>query len=48
MSVKLYFQSKNAYNIKLDKLKAPVKLDKLKVSAKVDKLKSPLPTLKVF
>ena len=39
MSVKPYFQSKNTYNIKLDKLKAPVKLDKLK---------APLPTLKVF
>ena len=30
MSIKPYFQSKNTYNIKLDKLKTPTKLNKLK------------------
>ena len=56
MSVKPYFQSKNTYNIKLNKLKAPIKLDKLEATIKLDKLKIPtkldklkvlLPTLEV-
>ena len=38
MSVKPYYQSKNIYDIKLDKLEAPTKLDKLEV---------PPPTLEV-
>jgi hypothetical protein len=37
MSVKPYFQSKNTYNVKLDKLEATAELNKIKV---------PLPTLK--
>ena len=47
MFIKPYFQSKNTYNIKLDKLKAPTKLDKLEVPTKLDKLKAPLLTLEV-
>ena len=38
MSIKPYFWSKNTYDIKLNKLKAPAKPDKLEV---------PLPTLEV-
>ena len=47
MSVKPYFRPKNTYNVKLDKLEAPVKLDKLEVPAELDKLEAPLPTLEV-
>ena len=47
MSIKPYFRSKNTYNIKLDKLKAPAKLNKLETLAKLNKLKIFLPTLKV-
>ena len=55
-SIKPYFQFKNIYNIKLDKLEVttkldklevPIKLDELKTPAKLDKLKVPLPTLEV-
>ena len=38
ISIKLYFQFKNTYNIKLDKLKVLIKLNKPK---------APLPTLEV-
>ena len=38
MSIKLYFQLKYTYNIKLNKLEVPTKLDKLEVL---------LPTLEV-
>ena len=37
--IKPYFQSKNTYNIKLDKLKVPIKLNKLKTLIKLNKLK---------
>ena len=56
ISVKSYFQSKDTYDIKLDKLEVTAKLDKLevtteldklKVIAKLDKLETPLFTLKV-
>ena len=56
MSIKPYFWSKNTYDIKLNKLKAPAKPDKLEVTAKLDKLKVPaeldklkalLPTLEI-
>ena len=54
--IKPYFQSKNTYNAKLDKLEVftkldklevPVKLDKLKVLAELNKLEVSLPTLEV-
>jgi len=45
MSIKPYFWSKNTYNIKLDKLEAPVKLDELETPIKPNKLKAPLLTL---
>ena len=57
ISVKPYFQPKDNYNIKpdkleilikLNKLEAPIKLDKLEVPTKLDKLEVPMPTLEVF
>ena len=45
--IKPYFRPENTYNIKLDKLEAPVKPDELEVPAKLDKLEAPVPTLKV-
>ena len=56
ISIKPYFQPKDNYNIKpdkletpvkLDELEAPIKLNKLKVPTKLNKLEVPLPTLKV-
>ena len=55
-SIKPYFQSKNTYDIKLDKLevttkpdklKATIKLNKPKTTAELNKLETPLFTLKV-
>src|ERR1700733_9665826 len=56
ISIKLYFQPKDTYNVKLDKLevttklnklKATTKLNKLEATAKLNKLEAPLPTLEV-
>ena len=47
MSVKPYFQFKNIYNVKPDKLEATAKLDKLEATAELDKLEALLPTLEV-
>ena len=46
-SIKPYFQPKNTYDIKLDKLKATTKPDELEVTTKLDKLEALLPTLEV-
>ena len=48
MSVKPYFLSKNAYNVKLDELEVTAELDKLEAAAELDELEVPLPTLKVL
>ena len=54
--IKPYFQPKNTYNIKLDKLEViaeldklevTIKLDKLEATAELDELEAPLPTLEV-
>ena len=47
MSIKPYFQPKGTYNIKPDKLEAPIKLDKLEVPTKLNKPEAPLPTKEV-
>ena len=47
MSIKLYFQSKNTYNVKLDKPETLAKLDELETPAKLNKLEALLPTPEV-
>ena len=44
--IKLYFQSKNTYDVKLDKLEVFIKLNKQKAPTELNKLEVLLPTLK--
>jgi len=57
MFIKPYFQPKDTYNVKLDKLEViaelnkpevTAKLDKLEATAELNKLEAPLPTPEVL